>query len=316
MSSTVLSSRVLRETTNQHNNVPLRGALQSVKDSFQQRDAKREMTTPHKQASSSYKTPKSGATTKSSCGPTPSPFSRHSARSTEGDDCTPQRPLFQWPYLLRELPVGEAAPVLTVVLDLDETLVSNRRMDLPQAILRPYAIEVLNALRGIKGVEIVLWTASTEVTGAPVVRQLHAHGHIFDDVIYRDDRWFTEPTHTKDLTLLGRNMDRVVVVDNAPNCCKFNKDHSVIIDDFRGVVTPSDTHLISVYKVIQHLAQEIVAQSKTVPEALYALAKRGSFVKPSFVPLPEAWRHVDLNDFAPLLVPATGRFFSTVACAV
>ena len=65
---------------------------------------------------------------------------------------TPQKPLFQR-YLLQEV---ETRPHLTVVLDLDETLVSNRRADLSYAILRPYVLHVLHALRHMKNLEIVL----------------------------------------------------------------------------------------------------------------------------------------------------------------
>ena len=74
--------------------------------------------------------------------------------------------------------------------------------------------------------------------------QLSAQGSVFHDVIFRNDAWFTEPYHAKDLRLLGRNMDRVVIFDNAPNCCKINKAHSVLVEDFTGYYNPGDNTIV------------------------------------------------------------------------
>lgn len=220
---------------------------------------------------------------------------------------TPQKPLFQR-SLLREIAPGEEAPVLTVVLDLDETLVSNRRADLPQAILRPYVLDALAALRNLPGVEIVMWTASTEETGSQVVRQLHAHGKIFDDVIYRNDDWFTEPVHTKDLRLLGRDMDRVIVVDNAPNCCKLHKGNALLIEDFMGVVTPNDHSLVNMLYVIQALA-EGCKKNVSVSQTLEQLSATQEYCYTVNYPVPEAWAHVKPRDVAPVMYPPHGTFF-------
>jgi hypothetical protein len=211
-------------------------------------------------------------------------------------------------YLLRAIRKGEPQPTLTVVLDLDETLVSNRRIDLPAAILRPYVLDALNALRQLANVEVVLWTASTEDTAAPVVRQLSTRGTVFDDVIFRNDSWFTEPYHTKDLRLLGRPLDRVVVFDNAPNCCKMNRYNSVLVEDFTGYFNPADNTLINMYRIVEVLERSIRGGA-TVQECLATLAEEEAVCRSVSYALPEAWRHVNVADLHPLQVPPFGDFF-------
>ena len=123
---------------------------------------------------------------------------------------------------------------LTIIFDLDETLVSNRRPGVATAIPRPYLTHLLKSIKD--RVEIVLWTASTEETGRPVLQQMDPKGEFFHHVIYRNQKWFTDGTHTKDLTLLGRSMDKVMIVENTPNCCKYNQQNALMVEDFTGVL--------------------------------------------------------------------------------
>jgi hypothetical protein len=226
---------------------------------------------------------------------------------------TPQKNLFSR-YLLRTLEPTETAPTLTVVLDLDETLVSNRRLDLPAAILRPFVLDLLAALKQLPGIEVVLWTASTADTGSPVVTQLSANGTVFDDVIFRNDLWFTEPVHTKDLRLLGRDMDRVIVFDNAPNCCKLNRNNAMLVDDFTGYCDPQDNTLINVFRVCEQLIQKI-STGGNVPDGLRDIIDANAICKRVFFQLPEAWRVVSLNGIAPLMIPPHGEYYKVTTTA-
>lgn len=237
-----------------------------------------------------------------------SSFNSNSSFKSFGVTPSPQRPLFK-KYLLRELEPQEKAPLVTVVFDLDETLVSNRRADLPKALLRAYCIDALRAIRNIEGIEIVLWTASTEETGGPVVEQLEEEFKVFDQVIFRSDEWFTEPMHTKDLRLLGRSMDRVIVFDNAPNCVKLNRFNAILVDDYHGGENPHDETLANICKMITIL-RDGVKSNRTVPDMLRGFATdRSAGVYTVQYQLPEAWRNTDTRNMSPVMVPAQGKFF-------
>lgn len=222
-------------------------------------------------------------------------------------------------YLLPPLEQMRTPPVLTVVYDLDETLVSNRHANLPHAILRPYALHVLNALREMPGVEIVLWTASTVETATPVLRQLQDRAHIFDEVICRDKRWFTEPIHTKDLRQLGRDMNRVVIFDNAVGCCKLNAGNAVLVEDFTGHPDQHNRHdgsLINTYYIVDHLLKAI-RSGYSVREGLERLVTEDQLCESVRYSLPQQWAGVNIREYAPLNVPPHGvftrAFFETAA---
>lgn len=219
------------------------------------------------------------------------------------------RPLFRDRFLLMELGPHEPAPLLTLVLDLDETLVSNRSAHLSRAVLRPYCLHVLHALRHMQGLEIVLWTASTKETASPVVDQLQALGPIFDDIIFRSDLWFTEGIHTKDLRQLGRDVDHVLIVDNAANCCKLNPRNALLIEDFHGFRHEEDAALVNVYYIVEALLKLSKEKRTPVREGLAQLAEEGNLCHSIVLPLPEVWKSYPLSEIAPLKIPPHGAFF-------
>lgn len=216
------------------------------------------------------------------------------------------RPLFQ-NYLLPQFEAYETCPTLTVVLDLDETLVCNRNAFYSAAILRPYCLHMLNAIRHMKGLEVVLWTASTKETASPVVEQLSESGLVFDEVIYRSNLWFTEPIHTKDLRLLGRDMERVVIIDNAANCCKLNPQNAILVEDFRGQRSEADATLVNVYYMIERIFKGC-QKDVSVKDTLKALEAEGHLCRSLELTLSETWRNMPLREIAPLKIPPHGHF--------
>lgn len=213
-------------------------------------------------------------------------------------------------HLLPPMESLRQRPILTVVFDLDETLVSNRHPHLPQAILRPYALHVLNAMRQMEGLEIVLWTASTAETAAPVLRQLQSRGAVFDEIICRNDSWFTDPIHTKDLRLLGRDMDRVVIFDNAVGCLKLNPGNAVLVEDFTGREDPHKRHdaaLVNTYYITDNLRQGVL-QGIRVRDSLDRMVADCQLCEIVNYSLPVEWTKVNLNDYAPLKVPPHGSY--------
>jgi hypothetical protein len=204
--------------------------------------------------------------------------------------------------------VQDDSRLLTLVLDLDETLVSNRDARQSEAVLRPYCLHVLNALRHMKELEIVLWTASTKETASPVVEQLHQTGIIFDDIIYRNSLWFTQPIHTKDLRLLGRDMDRVLIVDNSVGCCKMHPRNSLLVEDFHGVRQRTDAALVNVYYVVDALLRMLRERDMPVSEGLRCLMAEGQLCHTVIYEVPEFFKKIPLMEVPELKRPPIGRF--------
>lgn len=205
----------------------------------------------------------------------------------------------------------DASRTVTIVFDLDETLVNNRKSNAP--LFRPHAIELLKAIRGDNPhpvykkknsmsvcdrlylnsieryvgtispgagqkarrgsvaaeleeasperqenelhVELILWTASTETTARSVVAKLDPQGKIFDQIIYRDFRWYQNAFYVKDLTRLGRKMSRVVIVENSLLAVRYNRINSILVSDF--VRLSSDIELLYVKRILLEWMEEV-----------------------------------------------------------
>ena len=146
--------------------------------------------------------------------------------------------------------------VFTVVWDLDETLCSNRGPG--RALIRPGAVECLKAVHALstpeRPVEQVLWTASVESLARQVLTQLDPQGILFQHHVFRDRRWFKETGYTKDLRLLGRDMDRVVIIENSPFSVTLNRQNSILVKDYMGHA-PHDTDVKAVKEVLEAWVQ-------------------------------------------------------------
>jgi RNA polymerase II subunit A small phosphatase-like protein len=72
-------------------------------------------------------------------------------------------------------------------------------------------------------VEIVIFTASVARYAEPVIRNLNVD---VDHILYRDSctkvrQHSGEEIYVKDLSKLGRDLSRVILVDNSPTCYSY-----------------------------------------------------------------------------------------------
>ena len=135
--------------------------------------------------------------------------------------------------------------VYTVVLDLDETLIYTRG-DEAHLCLRPGSKELLRCLRSLN-CEIIVWTASTKAYSAGILANLDPNLNYISECIYRHEKWYQSGRHDsgarkgaghprKDLSLLNRDLDRTIIVDNSVECCYgYTDTNSVIVPDFCGL---------------------------------------------------------------------------------
>ena len=156
---------------------------------------------------------------------------------------------------------------LTVVLDLDETLVSNHGQYLHCAdnsiIQRPHLQSFLSALASC--CEVILWTASTYEVTEQVLRNIDPCSTIFDHVIARSPKWFKGVPYTKDLTLLGREMDRIVIVENNSDCVVNNPNNAILVSDFHGIPQPTpDLTLLVVQEIIEDIVMSDLPVQKVI----------------------------------------------------
>eukprot|EP00210_Caulerpa_lentillifera_P007588 g7248.t1 len=177
----------------------------------------------------------------------------------------------EWPFLLPPRRKGDLRR-LTVVLDLDETLVRSCEEDTvpielefaaaigalqmikiqcedasggpPERImtfLRPGVFQFLRQVSSFA--EVVVFTAGDFEYASPLVAYLDPESSTFDGSLYRDSTVQTVfHDHVKDLSYLGRDPRYTVLVDNNPFSFLCQPDNGILCQSFYG--DPMDQHLL------------------------------------------------------------------------
>lgn len=173
-------------------------------------------------------------------------------------------------------PVLPGAPTWTLVLDLDETLVHCSRGDghvpgrehsalvaaAPDLVVefddgpafghvgfRPYVTDFLEAAAGT--FEVVVFTASQQGYADKVIDALDPTGQFISHRLYRQHCTECRGAFFKELRLLGRPMERCLLVDNSPISVACDADHGVLIRSWYG--DPTDRELLDLLALLEEL---------------------------------------------------------------
>ena len=149
----------------------------------------------------------------------------------------------------------------TIVLDLDETLIYARDGPL---FARPH-LDLLFALLK-EHCETVVWTAGVKAYAQTIIRNIDPSNTI-EHCIYRHKKWFSgKAGYQKDLTLLGRNMDHVLIIENTPDCVRGNPSNGVLVADY--VCSGDGSQVDPTIPTLTHFIARLIESGKTVPEFL------------------------------------------------
>ncbi|XP_042715641.1 CTD small phosphatase-like protein isoform X3 [Chrysemys picta bellii] len=127
-------------------------------------------------------------------------------------------------YLLPELTVLDYGKKC-VVIDLDETLVHSSFK--VYVLKRPHVDEFLQRMGEL--FECVLFTASLAKYADPVADLLDRWG-VFRARLFRESCVFHRGNYVKDLSRLGRELSKVIIVDNSPASYIFHPENAAILD--------------------------------------------------------------------------------------
>ena len=122
----------------------------------------------------------------------------------------------------------------TLVLDLDETLISFRFDENGRGILkmRPGLFNFLKSVR--KMYEIIIFTAGTQEYADPILDRIEKNGKIFAKRLYRQHAILMNNIYIKDLTRLGRDLSKIIIIDNMPQNFCLQKENGILIKNFFG----------------------------------------------------------------------------------
>jgi CTD small phosphatase-like protein 2 len=143
----------------------------------------------------------------------------------------------------------------TLILDLNETLVSFQHTNYSQGILRlrPFLIEFLEEISNYY--ELILFTASTEYFAKPIINAIEESKKYFDYVFYRECCIIIGSDFVKDLTRIGRPLDSTIIVDNMPQNFRLQKENGINIKSFYAQ-DPNDSALYDLLPILINIAEE------------------------------------------------------------
>jgi Dullard-like phosphatase family protein len=153
----------------------------------------------------------------------------------------------------------------TLVLDLDETLIHFKAYpnDDSSGILqfRPFLSEFLSNINNYY--ELIVFTAATQDYADPIINAIEQKGTKFDHRLYRIHTRILNNVFVKDLSSLGRDMSRIIIVDNMEQNYKLQPDNGITIRPFWGKDT-NDMALFDLY----HILIKIVKQNMDVRKGI------------------------------------------------
>ncbi|KAL8218848.1 hypothetical protein R6Q57_022221 [Mikania cordata] len=140
-----------------------------------------------------------------------------------------------------------SCPPTTLVLDLDETLVHSTLEPCVDADFtfsvnfnledhkvyvrcRPYLKEFMERVAGL--FEIIIFTASQSIYAEQLLNVLDPKRKVFRHRVYRESCVFLEGNYLKDLSVLGRDLAHVVMIDNSPQAFGFQVDNGIPIESW------------------------------------------------------------------------------------
>eukprot|EP01063_Lacrimia_lanifica_P018456 TRINITY_DN2535_c0_g1_i1.p2 TRINITY_DN2535_c0_g1~~TRINITY_DN2535_c0_g1_i1.p2 ORF type:complete len:673 (+),score=237.80 TRINITY_DN2535_c0_g1_i1:88-2106(+) len=129
------------------------------------------------------------------------------------------------------LPPRPSKYKITVVFDLDQTLVNAHNVD-DTIVPRPDMLACLEEI-GACGAERIMWTASNEAQARFVLKKLPGLAALFDYIVTWDTHgWGDRRDYVKDILVLGRPATSALVIDNDHLVVRPHVNNALIVDDY------------------------------------------------------------------------------------
>ena len=138
----------------------------------------------------------------------------------------------------------------SLVLDLDETLILVKLLNnTNKGVLhfRPYLFEFLNTLFPLY--ELILFTTSTHIYADRILNEIEFKKKYFSYKFYREHSIIKGKEIIKDISRIGRNMKKILIVDNNLSNFKVNQENGILIFPFYNEKN-KDSSLLELKKIL------------------------------------------------------------------
>ena len=154
------------------------------------------------------------------------------------------------------LPFPQNNKKFTLVLDLDETLISFKicpEQNKGLLRLRPGLIEFLEEMK--KNYELIIFTSATNEYADPLLAAIEKDKKFFDHKLYRQHTLIYNNEIVKDISKIGRPLDKTIIVDNLVQNFRLQKENGIMIKAFWGE-DAYDNALFELKEILNKIANE------------------------------------------------------------
>jgi len=142
--------------------------------------------------------------------------------------------------------------ILTIILDLDGTLIYDQNIEVNyeeeeeeeddednkhqknnDIILRPRLFEFLDKLLELK-CELIIFTSSVKQRADEVINIIEKNKRYFNGRLYREHCTLMGAAYVKDISKLGRNLSKTIIIDNDLGCFYLQQENGILIKSFEG----------------------------------------------------------------------------------
>ena len=119
----------------------------------------------------------------------------------------------------------------SLILSLDKTL-SYKNNKTNAIILRNGLFSFLSTIKPF--FELILFSIDSQDFSEPIINMIENDKKYFDYKFYKDHCVLYKNNLIKDLTLIGRDLSKIIIVDNNETCFELNKENGIKISSFYG----------------------------------------------------------------------------------
>ena len=141
----------------------------------------------------------------------------------------------------------------TLILDLDETLikfVTNINYPKGKIIFRPGLIQFLNKIFPL--FDLILWTIAKKDYADEMINNIEKEKKYFTARLYRDHASYKNNIYVKDLSNLGRPLDKIIIIDDKESNFSLQRSNGILIRPFHGTKKEcqNDYVLMDLYNIL------------------------------------------------------------------
>ena len=158
--------------------------------------------------------------------------------------------------------------ILTIVLDLDRTLIyseleeseeeeeecdeeeeekNKQNPDNENIILRPGLYQFLENLMNLK-CELIIFTSSAKQRADIIIDKIEKNEKYFNQRLYREHCSLMGAAYVKDISKLGRDLSKTIIIDNDLGCFYLQQENGILIKSFIG--NEDDKNLLNLSQIL------------------------------------------------------------------